>query len=176
MTWCWWCCHEIEGDPFHLPHKYDEIRNKFCTLGQFCSWSCMKTYNIFSMPSHSMGITSGNIIIMRKKLYGIVGDIKSAPSRYALKEFGGTMTIEEFRKGATRDEKPIPNTVEIVEKPVINRVFNNSGKLAEISSSSGTNEQLRLKRTKPLKRDENNLEKFLGITRKKTTAPVPTHS
>ena len=176
MTWCWWCCHEIEcSEPLQLPHKYDELRNKFCTMGRFCSWSCMKSYNIFSMPSHSMGITCGNIILMRKKLYGIVGDIKSAPSRYSLKEFGGPMTIEEFRKGATRDDVPIPNNVEIVEKPVINRVFNNSGKLAEISSSSGTNDQLRLKRTKPLKRDENNLEKFLGITRKKTPN-VPTHS
>jgi hypothetical protein len=42
-------------------------------------------------------------------------------------------------------------------------------KLSDISSNSGTNEPLRLKRSKPLKRDENNLEKSLGITRKKTT-------
>jgi hypothetical protein len=40
--------------------------------------------------------------------------------------------------------------------------------MQEISSSVGSNETLRLKRTKPLKRDENNLEKTLGITRKKT--------
>ena len=135
----------------------------------------MKSYNIFSMPSHSTGVIAGNIVLMRKKLYGIVGDIKSAPNRYYLKEFGGPMTIEEFRKGATKDDQRIPGNVEILEKPIINRVFNNSEKLAEISSSSGTNEQLKLKRPKPLKRDENNLEKFLGITRKKA-APGPTHS
>ena len=169
MTWCWWCCHEIEGTPLHLPHKYDELRNKFSTLGLFCSWSCMKTYNIFSMPSHSMGITCGNIVMMRKKLYGIVGNIKSAPNRYHLKQFGGHMTIEEFREGATRDDGAASTNVEIVEKPVVNRVFHNCSKLAEISSSSGTNEQLRLKRSKPLKRDDNNLEKFLGITRKRST-------
>ena len=44
-----------------------------------------------------------------------------------------------------------------------------NSKLAEISGSTGTNEPLRLKRAKPLKRDENNLEKSLGIIRKITT-------
>jgi hypothetical protein len=43
---------------------------------------------------------------------------------------------------------------------------NMSEKFDEISTSTTTTETLKLKRTKPLKRDENNLEKSLGIIRK----------
>jgi hypothetical protein len=111
---------------------------------------------------------------MRKKVYNIVDRIKIAPYKYSLKEFGGHMTIEEFRKGETVDKGsqnavPLANqthqTEEFVKRPT---VIQNESKLFQISGSSGTNEPLRLKRSKPLKRDENNLEKTLGITRKKT--------
>lgn len=44
--WCWWCCHPFEGTALSMPHKHDERRNKFYTSGNFCSWSCMKTYTI----------------------------------------------------------------------------------------------------------------------------------
>lgn len=113
-----------------------------------------------------------NVIMMRKKLYGIVDRIQAAPGRFSLREFGGHLSIEEFRKGITTDRGPrvkddcIQNTtVEFVKRiPIINNT-----KLEDIKCSNGTNEPLRLKRPKPLKRDDNNLEKSLGITRKKTT-------
>jgi hypothetical protein len=125
------------------------------------------------------GITRGgqimcNIVTMRKKLYNICERVQAAPGRFSLKQFGGHLTIEEFRKDETADkglqittnvlvEKE--NIVEFVKryKPTVNM------KLENIKTNKGTNEPLRLKRTKPLVRDENNLEKTLGITRKKTT-------
>jgi hypothetical protein len=124
------------------------------------------------------GITRGgqmmcNVIIMRKKIYNIVDRIHAAPNRFSLREFGGNLTIEEFRNGCTNDTEchtgPTAfsnhSCVELVKRaPIINNT-----KLDDISYSQGVNEPLRLKRPKPLKRDENNLEKTLGITRKKTT-------
>jgi hypothetical protein len=110
---------------------------------------------------------------MRKKVYNTVERIQAAPNRFSLVQFGGTLTIEEFRKGRTVDTwtavKPIEvsnnDTIEFVKRvPIVNNT-----KLDDISYSRGVNEPLRLKRPKPLKRDENNLEKTLGITRKKTT-------
>lgn len=173
MTWCWWCCHPCESDPLQLPYKYDYRTDKFSTCGKFCSWSCMKTFTL-----DTYGITRGgqmmcNIIIMRKKVYNTVERIQAAPNRFSLVQFGGTLTIEEFRKGRTVDTwtavKPIEvsnnDTIEFVKRvPIVNNT-----KLDDISYSRGVNEPLRLKRPKPLKRDENNLEKTLGITRKKTT-------
>ena len=118
-------------------------------------------------------IIMGNMIIMRKKLYNVVDNIRSAPPRVLLKEFGGTLTIEEFRNNETSDKMLTQNKVDQSyqhQPEFVKRVsMPQSTKLSDISCSSGTNEPLRLKRSKPLKRDENNLEKSLGITRKKTT-------
>jgi hypothetical protein len=134
----------------------------------------MKTFTL-----DKYGVTRGgqiicNIITMRKKLYNICERVQAAPDRYSLKQFGGHLTIEEFRKGMTVDKgeqashgevSNKANTIEFVKRhiPVA------STKLDDIKTSKGTNEPLRLKRPKPLKRDENNLEKTLGITRKKVT-------
>ncbi len=32
-AWCWWCCHEFEGQSLHLPFKWDSLRNRFETMG-----------------------------------------------------------------------------------------------------------------------------------------------
>ena len=89
---------------------------------------------------------------------------------FTLKVFGGFLSIDDFRKGLITDHGPlnmdgIVNSVEFIKEqraPILNSI-----KMDQICASSGTNEQLRLKRPKPLKRDDNNLEKTLGITRKK---------
>ena len=169
--WCWHCCHPFDGEPLSLPYKYDELRNKFSLAGRFCSWGCMKTYNITRNGVNRGGIIVGNIVVMRKKMYGIVAPIKAAPDSHALQVFGGTMTIDEFRAFGTRDTSEIINKIDYVEPKQIvikpNASSNDQSRLFKISDSKGTNEPLRLKRPKPLKRDENNLEKMLGITRKK---------
>jgi hypothetical protein len=133
----------------------------------------MKTFTL-----DKYGVTRGgqmmcNIIIMRKKLYNTVDRIRAAPNRFSLVQFGGTLTIEEFRKGGTVDTGVATGSVEFSNNDTIEFVkrvpIANNTKLDDISYSRGVNEPLRLKRPKPLKRDENNLEKTLGITRKKTT-------
>ena len=173
MVWCWWCCHSFENLPLQLPYKYDDKTNRFSTCGNFCSWSCMKSYNMEKYGLSRGAIIMGNMIIMRKKLYNVVDNIRSAPPRVLLKEFGGTLTIEEFRNNETSDKMLTQNKVDQSyqhQPEFVKRVsMPQSTKLSDISCSSGTNEPLRLKRSKPLKRDENNLEKSLGITRKKTT-------
>ena len=113
---------------------------------------------------------------MRKKLYNMIGSIHFAPNRQQLLEFGGPMSIEEFRKYSTMDTGPKTEiNIAEPEKVITNMIkpslfSNNSSKLFKISDSKGINEPLRLKRPTPLKRDENNLEKTLGITRKKISA------
>ena len=126
----------------------------------------MKAYNL-GRPNN--GKTTMNIMIMRKKLYNSFGNIKPAPSRYSLDVFGGPMTIEEFRSGQTVDTGPTtPINEESYRSMVIKMVSGSTDKMAQIENSSGKNEPLKLKRQKPLKRDVNNLEMTLGITRKKT--------
>lgn len=173
MIWCWWCCHPYDTIPLQMPYKYDDRKKTFDTAGNFCSWSCMKAHNMTTSAAHKKNIISANMVLMRKQVFGIVGSIPVAPCKYSLKVFGGYMTIEEFRKGLIHDHGPINKDVVddisiIIKESRINIPATNYIKMSQISSSSGINEPLRLKRTKPLKRDDNNLEKTLGITRKKT--------
>ena len=96
--WCWWCCHPFEGTALSMPHKHDERRNKFYTSGNFCSWSCMKTYAIDKYGCNRGGLICGNMVMMRRKLFDKIGTIKRAPHRQRLIEFGGDLTIENLEK------------------------------------------------------------------------------
>ena len=163
MSWCWWCCHSFEGTPLSMPYKHDELRNKFYTAGNYCSWSCMKSHAIDKYGVNRGSIVCGNIIVMRKKMYNQIGSVKCAPNRFTLKEFGGDLTIEAFRENLTRDvteAKPVETT------PVINNVIpiiSNTKKMDEIKNATTSNNALKLKRNKPLKRNHNNLESALGL-------------
>jgi hypothetical protein len=132
----------------------------------------MKSYNIDKNGVNQGGVIGCNIIMMRKEMYDIVGPIHAAPHRFNLNVFGGFLTIEEFRKGVTKDDgdrraictNSDANPSLKIRTPQTQKSVDTM-KLAEIEHSAGVNEPLRLKRTKPLKREENNLEKTLGITR-----------
>lgn len=146
-----------------MPLKHDEKRNTFHTTGNFCSWSCMKSYAIEKYGLSRGGLICGNIVMLRKKMYNQIGPIKPAPHKYRLKEFGGDLTIEEFRKNHTIDKE---KQKEVITEPAISNmipIVSNTKKLDEIKNSASNNNALKLKRTKPLKRSHNNLESALGL-------------
>jgi hypothetical protein len=79
------------------------------------------------------------------------------------------MTIDEFRVfGDTAAVTAQPDEIFVVGPSVARapRLEVSSTKMQNITNATATSESLKLKRTKPLKRDENNLEKSLGIIRK----------
>ena len=161
--WCWWCCHDFDTTPLSMPFRHDERRNKFYTAGHFCSWSCMKSYAIDKHGITKGGLISGNIVMMRKKMYNQIGHVKPAPNRSKLKEFGGDITIEAFRENQTRD---IGVAKEIEIQPYVDNTVpfvSNTKRMDEIKNASTGNNALKLKRSKPLKRSHNNLESALGL-------------
>lgn len=161
--WCFWCCHDFENTPLSMPYHYDDRRKRFTTTGNFCSWSCMKSYALEKYGITRGSIICGNISLMRSLMYKQRNSVKPAPNRFRLKEFGGDLTIEEFRKNQTIDLGKQEN-IEI--NPVINNilpVISNTKKMDEIKNVSSSNNALKLKRTKPLKRNHNNLESALGL-------------
>tara|TARA_B100001142_G_scaffold47854_1_gene44753 strand:+ start:1003 stop:1392 length:390 start_codon:yes stop_codon:yes gene_type:complete len=123
----------------------------------------MKSYAIDSYGLSKGGLICGNIVMMRKQLYGKRGMIKMAPKRQMLVEFGGNLTIEQFRENMVIDTIPKKEVVEEKEVDIVVPVNNTTAKMYEIKGATGTNEPLRLKRAKPLKRDQNNLETVLGL-------------
>jgi len=163
MSWCWWCCHPFEGEPLSMPCKYDERRSKFYTSGKYCSWSCIKSHAIDKCGDVKGSIICGNIILMRRKMYDQSSSVRCAPNRFRLKEFGGDLTIEEFRSNLTKDSG---ESRKVETTPVIDNVIpivSNTRKMDEIKNATTTNDSLKLKRNKPLKRNHNSLESALGL-------------
>ena len=70
---------------------------------------------------------------------------------------------EKFRENADIDINPNTSVVQEPELDNVIPVANTTNKMYEIKGATGTNEPLRLKRAKPLKRDQNNLESVLGL-------------
>lgn len=164
--WCWHCCHEIDGESLQMPYKYDERRRKFYTSGHFCSWSCMKTWAIDRHGITRGGIIVSNIVCMRKQLFGQIGRIPCAPNRYKLKEFGGELTIEEFREDSVRDS----GTKRHVDSEEVRSVLVDAQPTEAAAIVADANKTtpasgggLKLKRNKPLVRSHTSLESALGL-------------
>ena len=176
---CWWCCHPPpKGVQFlHMPFKQVVETKRYKTVGNFCSWECMKAYAIDKYKTHVSGVICMYIRSMRDGK----SPLRAAPSRLCLKEFGGTLTIEDFRKNSSNSVKAVLPDVDhrvyqVVEQPVSGpreNITTNENKMKSIMSSHCENETLRLKRTRPLKRENtNNLAYTLGIVKKDPSLSV----
>lgn len=171
-TCCWWCTYPIEGEILKLPYKM-ERSGKYHVMGNFCSWECMKTYNM-----HENRMKFGEIqtfmTSMRLKRYGKITRLGCAPNRYCLQKFGGDMSIDEFRSkcGANPPTIRMPDTHNFIHDLVEKKPYFKTDSLSDgqrmnmIKGSNATAETLRLKRPTPIKRETNNLEFALGIVRK----------
>lgn len=85
---CWWDRHDIHDDSLGMPC---EIKNgKLKTKGCFCSPNCMLAYNIAYMRDDKMNERT----MLIKNIYG---DIKTAPPWQSLQDYGGYLSIDEFR-------------------------------------------------------------------------------
>lgn len=177
---CWWCVHALSQKPcIHLPLRYDDKLNRFTTTGNFCSWQCAKAYAL-DMNTAKSGEIQSILALMRMKAFGKFVPLWPAPKRQFLKCFGGTMTIEEFRSYGGKVEPPqiyfpIGKQIQpIFSNSVAETVIHSTGasqtadtgRLKAIENSSGQQDSLKLKRSKPLARTASKLESTLGIVRK----------
>lgn len=141
---CWWCCHSFGWDALHFPYSFKS--NVFHTTGYFCSWECMKAYAIDKNRLEECEY----ITLMRKRMEGKLNSTKRAPSKYSLQLFGGSLTIDEFRRN-------VPCTIKIPGE-----IFQQQSVIKEDKPVEG----LKLKREKPLERTKGKLETSLGVIRK----------
>jgi hypothetical protein len=159
-----------------MPFKYIERTKQMKTLGNFCSWGCMKAYNFDKNGDIKSGAINSLINKLHSDSTGKWVNIKKAPDRYILESFGGTYSIEEFRniKDGGRPIINYPNQIFLIQNvikpsdisfkdPTSTELEN---KLKNINNApASSNNSLKLKRTKPLKREINNLELSMGIKR-----------
>lgn len=112
---CHNCSHGFDGIPVPLPMHKDELRNIYYCTGNFCSWQCSKSFNMRETSPAGRGNRNMFISILAYKTWvkilkdrpGLDTKLKTfcnykivpARPRMDLQDFGGTLTIEEYRKG-----------------------------------------------------------------------------
>ena len=94
--YCDLCSHPFDTSPCALPEKY--INGNFYLSGCYCSFNCAARDN-FDQNTYNIWERYSLLNLLYKKLYDTKTiKIKLAPPRKTLKIYGGTKTIEEFRK------------------------------------------------------------------------------
>lgn len=162
--WCFHCSHVCK-ECFAMPIQFDREKNIYTVYGNFCCIECMKAYN-----AHSNDSFKHNRFSLITQMYDLYSkDVKIAPPREALQCFGGTLSIEEFRKrnGDFSNLNIPPMTkleLQIDGEKNLNQISNftwsNNTKTEEEPQAQG------LMRKAPLK-TQGTLEHIMGINLKK---------
>lgn len=158
---CLWCCYSFETTPYGIPIKnYEETYYMF---GNFCSGECATAYNFDTLNSCEVFERYS----LLNYLYSTNKEIKSAGPRLSLKKFGGQLSINEFRKNNNIYNKnyklllpPMISLIPLIEEVNLNDNINidNSDNLFNIDD-----DELKLKRTKPLPESYNTLENCMNL-------------
>lgn len=170
---CWHCCHQWVGGSIQFPIRYDDRLEKFKVVGQFCSWQCIKGYNRDYFTNVRNSVHDVNIRYYRKKLTGNTATISAAPPRVCLKAFGGTMTIDEFRKSSCSVSEaamwsdtliPIDTTKFSKSMTIEPKIAIDENRQVNFKDAVCKNDSFRLRRPKPLAHGgKNGLERALGL-------------
>ncbi len=154
---CWWDTNIFNTPPIEMPESY--FNGIFNCIGKFCSWECMMAHNI-DINDENVAKRTSLIYMMYKKTYGIFKIIKPASSWKILIDFGGIISIEDFRENLTTNsleynyiKPPMISRISYIEKIPIKKDDDNDIK----------NDDLILKRSKPLKSSKYNLESIMGL-------------
>lgn len=115
---CHNCAYYFDGVPVPLPVSKDELRSVYFCQGNFCSWQCAKSFNMRETAPAGRGnrnmyigllayktwiklkgaADSDNCTLEKMKKYCSYR-LDPALPRANLVEFGGKLSIEEYRRG-----------------------------------------------------------------------------
>lgn len=149
---CWWCKHCFKQNKVELPELH--MNNTFYCIGQFCSYNCAKS---FSNDLNDENVEKRNSLLhfYYKLTYNKDIYIKSAPSWKTLKQFGGILTIKQFRKNFTNNDVDYC----YLHPPIISR-------FSQIEIKNKKNKKKKdfvLKRSTPIKSTKYSLESIIGL-------------
>lgn len=114
---CFWCRHSFDNLPCTCPIQYDKVHNRYETDGVFCSYHCIVAY-IYDSPNNIRYRDSLHLLMhMHEQTFGFYPktNINPAPSWQLLEDYGGHMTIQQFRDSF--------KTTIIAETGVLSRPF-----------------------------------------------------
>ncbi len=125
---CYWCRHPFKTQPIGIPYRRLKGQNKYTCFGNYCSYECAMAGSIESR-SVQINMFAGSLLcLMRKNISNIPlsNPIHKAPHWSTLKNYGGHLTIQEFRKNST-SIRAIPENLRLF--PVGYNLFEESRKV-----------------------------------------------
>lgn len=165
---CYWCCHGFTTPPFGLPVKY--YRDKFYVVGCFCSLECASAHNMHSQDGVDQILERNNLLHALSRKIEYIETVKAAPSRLALRMFGGHMSIDEFRafcktsKLINLNFPPMMTLTQQLEE--INQCdVNQDYKYVPVDTErvNKYKEKIKLKRQKPLMNYQHTLDHVMNL-------------
>jgi hypothetical protein len=173
-TKCWWCKNTFTTPKVSLPEQY--YNDTFYCIGNFCSYNCPKSYNL-DLNDTLVWKRESLLNLLYYQTYSEFKNIIPAPHWITLKEYGGTLSIEEFRLNSVINTKEylvlhpplISRQMQIEESYKINKLKEVPlDKLNKLYSDIQPNEtDCIIKRSKPVQSAQFNLEKTMGLIKKK---------
>jgi hypothetical protein len=160
-VWCHHCAHPFDGIPVMLPTMRCAVSKRFEVHGVFCSFNCAKRRAIDMNKPRSLEICA-LVSDFYKCIIGVRERVIAAPPKIALKVFGGTMTIEEFRSPSLQlPPRHTPNDRKIIVNELQKNCWPQLAKLHVINEQAVVDERIlgprprritnRLDRVKPLR-------------------------
>lgn len=165
---CYWCCHKFNNTPFGIPVKY--INDRFHVYGCFCSLECCAAHNMDSKDSSDDIWERSSLINMLARKLGYKNYIKPAPSRLALKIFGGHMEIDEFRSYCNSNKimninfPPMLTMTQQIEEINASDISNDYRYVPiDTNRIDKYKEKIKLKRNKPITNFKNTLDHTMNL-------------
>lgn len=97
---CWWDCNNFTNLPFFLPELFHN--NTYHVRGCFCSFNCALAYNLYYLKDSRIYHRKSLVYNLYKEIYGSsteeITDIREAPPKEILKDFGGEISINTYRE------------------------------------------------------------------------------
>jgi hypothetical protein len=172
-TKCWWCKNYFDTPSVQLPEDY--YNDTFYCIGNFCSYNCSKSYNL-DLNDTLVWKRESLLNLLYYQTYGEFKNIIPAPHWITLKEYGGTLSIEELRMNSIINTKEylvlhpplISRQMQIEESYKINKLKEVPlDKLNKLYSDIQPDTDCIIKRSKPVQSAQFNLEKTMGLIKKK---------
>jgi hypothetical protein len=169
-TKCWWCKNNFSTPAIQLPESYSD--GIFYCTGNFCSYNCAKSYNL-DLNDVSTYKRNSLINFLYNLTYSENNNIISAPHWLSLEEYGGILTIEQFRENFIINNKEYI----VLHPPIISRQMQieesyKISKLKEVSINklnkiySDIDSEYTIKRNKSYQSNNLSLEETMGFIKK----------
>lgn len=134
---CYWCRHPFKTQPIGIPYRRLKGKNIYTCFGNYCSYECAMAGSVETRSVQVQMFAGSLLTLMRKQITGIplASPLRRAPHWSALKAYGGTMSISEFRNHVS-SVRAIPENLRLF--PVGYNLFQENRKVNRAAKKRST--------------------------------------